>query len=193
VAFNQAKSAAARAQQYARLQGFERYRAIHRLELTQAAYHAEWYIPAVRELCAHHAFHEDPKWIARTLCPAITPRQARTALSVLTELGLLVRGRDGRLVQAEPLLQTPDQPLGHQVVQFHRAMMQRASEALERVPRDEREIGALTMCIEEDQLKQLKAELRALRRRIMQRYQPGPRATRVVQVNFQMFPLTKKD
>jgi uncharacterized protein (TIGR02147 family) len=59
VAFTQAKSAAARAQQYARLQGFERYRAIHRLDLSQAAYHAEWYIPAVRELCVHHAFKEE--------------------------------------------------------------------------------------------------------------------------------------
>lgn len=192
-AFNQAKTMATREQHYARLRGFQRYRATHRLDASQGAYHAEWFIPAVRELCAHHAFRDDPKWIAKTLHPAISPQQARQALTVLQDLGLLVRNDAGRLLQAETLLQTPDHPLGHHVAQFHRTMMQRAAESLDSVPREEREIGALTLCIDEAQLKELKSELLAYRRRILQRYQAGDRASRVVQVNFQLFPLSKKE
>ena len=37
-----------------------------------------------------------PKWIAKTLLPAISESQAKKALSVLHELGLLVEGEDGR-------------------------------------------------------------------------------------------------
>jgi len=193
VAFNQAKSAQIREQQYAMLKRFRRYRATHRLDISQDAYHSEWYIPAIRELVAHHEFSEDPKWIAKRLWPSITPQQAKTALSVLGELGMLVRDREGRLTQSETLVQTPDRPLGHHVVQFHRTMLQRAAEALDHVSRDEREIGALTLCIDEQQLKDLKIELRSYRRQLLQRYQAGERAQRVVQVNFQMFPISRKE
>ena len=190
VGFNQAKTARERELHYARLQGFRRFRAAHRLDAAQSAYHAEWYIPAVRELCARSDFREDPAWIGRTLLPPIAPKQAKQALSVLAELGLLVRDAHGRLRQADTVVETADGPLGHHIVQFHRAMMQRAAEALDRVPRAEREIASLTLCISEARLSELKRELEAVRERLLQRYAVDAQPERVVQVNFQMFPLS---
>jgi uncharacterized protein (TIGR02147 family) len=192
VDFNQAKTARERELHYATLQGFRRFRASHRLDAAQSAYHSEWYIPAIYELAALASFRDDPKWIAKTLLPAIAPKQASQALSVLDELGLLVRDGKGKLRQAEPLLETGDGPLGHHVVQFHRTMMQRAAEAIDRVPREEREIAALTLCLSEAKIRALKAELEAIRRDLVQRYMADPEAERVVQVNFQLFPLSKK-
>jgi uncharacterized protein (TIGR02147 family) len=191
-AFNQAKSARERATQYEKLQGFRRFREAHRLDAAQSAYHSEWYIPAVFELCAHEQFDEDPHWIAATLLPPISPKQAKQALVTLEELGLIRRGESGKLEQAEAVVETPEGPLGHQVVQFHRVMMQRASEAIERVPREEREIASLTLCISEERLVQLKAELEAIQSRLAESYQSDPRPQRVVQVNIQMFPLSQK-
>jgi uncharacterized protein (TIGR02147 family) len=192
VAFNQGKTSAERAQLYEALQAFRRFRASHRLDAAHSAYHSEWYIPAVFELCARHDFTDDPRWVGQALLPSITAKQATKALSALEELGLVTRDASGRLRQAAAVVETADGPLGHQVVQFHRTMMERASEALDSVPRAEREIAALTLCISEKRMAELKRELEAFRQQLVVRYQADAAPERVVQVNFQMFPLSRK-
>lgn len=190
VAFNQAKTARERGLHYEKLQGFRRFRASHKLDAAQSAYYGQWFIPAVYELCAREDFDEDPRWIARSLLPPISPKQASHALEVLAKLGLLSRDARGRLVQNDAVVETPEGPLGHHVVQFHRAMMERAAESLDLVPRDEREIGALTFCLSEARMRELKSELEAFREQLLQRYMKDERPERVVQVNLQMFPLS---
>jgi uncharacterized protein (TIGR02147 family) len=192
VAFNQAKTARERDLHYETLQGFRRFRAAHRLDGAQSAYHAEWYIPTIYELAGCVDFDADPRAIAKRLLPPISPKQAKDALDVLAELGLLVPDASGRLRPAESIVQTPDGPLGHHVVQYHRTMMQRAAEALDHVPRAEREVASLTIAVSEQRMLELKAELEAFRHRLAQRYQADAHAERVVQVNFQLFPLSKK-
>lgn len=192
VRFNQAKSADERAGHYAELQGFRRFRSAHTLDAAQSAYHSEWYVPAVFELSARSDFRDDARWVAKQLLPAIQAKQAEHALKVLLELGLLVRGEDGRLRQAETVVETPEGPLGHHVVEFHRTMMARAAEAIDSVPREEREIASLTLCISEARMAELKRELEVFRRELVVRYQADPTPERVVQLNFQMFPLSRK-
>jgi uncharacterized protein (TIGR02147 family) len=60
------------------------------------------------------------------------------------------------------------------------------------VPRDEREIASLTLCVSEAKLRELKRELEAIREQLVQRYMADERPERVVQINFQMFPLSSK-
>ncbi len=191
VAFNQARVARERELHYERLKRFSRFRKVHKLDAAESAYHSEWYIPAVRELVARADFEEDAGWIAGALLPPISPVQAKRALGVLLELGLLARDAAGRLMQPEELVETPEGPLGHHVVEFHRAMMAHAAQALDLVPREEREISSLTLCLSEAQFDQLKAEVAAFRGLLLQRYQALPDAERVVQLNFQLFPLSQ--
>ncbi len=190
VAFNQAKSAVDRERAYERLQRFARYRQVHKLDAAQSAYHSLWYLPVVRELVAHRDFRDDPKWIGKTLRPAISPRQAQRAIDTLLELSLLVRDEQDKLVQREALVTTPDGPLPHHVASFHRAMLQRAAEALDSVPREQREIASLTLCVSAEQASELKARLSRFREELLQLYGTTADATRVVQVNLQLFPLT---
>ena len=60
------------------------------------------------------------------------------------------------------------------------------------MPRDEREIGALTFCLSEARMHELKRELEAFREHLLQRYMKDERPERVVQVNLQMFPQNEK-
>jgi uncharacterized protein (TIGR02147 family) len=194
VLFNQASSAGERERSYRRLQGYRRYRAAFRLDAAHAAYHKEWYIPAIRELCACQGFQEDPKWIARALVPSISARQAAQALQVLEQLGLLVRDATGRLVQHEPLVTTGDTgPLGHHIATFHRAMLARAGDALDTVPREEREVAALTLSLNGEQALDFKQRLYELRQELLQAAAAAGASPpdRVVQINFQMFPLSR--
>jgi uncharacterized protein (TIGR02147 family) len=195
VAFNQAGAAPERERCYARLTRYRRYRNSFRLDDAHAAYHSEWYVPAIRELAACQGFREDPRWIARTLQPAISTKQAEQALAVLERLGLLVRDASGKLVHNEPTLTTgEDRPLGHHVTTFHRAMLERAAEALDSVPRQEREIASLTLGLSPERARTFKARLQALRRELLDASLDDADGdpTRVVQINFQMFPLSRE-
>ncbi|MET0282891.1 MAG: TIGR02147 family protein [Polyangiales bacterium] len=189
VALQQAKTQPERERAYEHLRSHRRFRQAHPLDDEYAAYHAHWYVPAVRELAARKDFEADPKWIAARLMPAITSRQATRALKVLRELGLLVEDK-GKLRQAHALVKTPDKPLSHHVVRFHRVMMERAAEALDLVPREQREIASLTLCLSDRQLRALKAELAQLRGELLRKYGAEADAKRVVQLNLHMFPLS---
>jgi uncharacterized protein (TIGR02147 family) len=189
----QAKTHAERERIYRRLKGFRRFRQVHPLDGELEAYYAHWYIPAIRELAARRDFRAEPRWIASTLMPAISTRQAVHALKVLRELGLLVSDERGELKQAHALVKTPDRPLGHHVVSFHRVMMERAAEALDIVPRAQREIASLTLCVSQAQLLALKEELAQFRNDLLHRYAAGEDARRVVQLNLQLFPLTVEE
>lgn len=192
VAFNQAASAKERNRCYERLARFKQYREIHRLDAAQAAYHSTWYLPALRELTARDDFSEDSKWIARTLRPKVTPSQAKKALATLLELGLVERDKAGRIRQVKSLVTTGVGPLGHHVVDYHRTMLQRAADALEEVPRDQREISSLTLCVSDAVMQDLKERIREFRRELLQIAELEGKPERVVQINFQLFPLSEK-
>src|SRR5690606_22807677 len=113
----------------------------------QAEYHARWYLPAVRELALAHDFRADPEWIAQRLIPNIKPAEAQFALDTLVQLGLLVEDTDGRLTQGTTLVSTGPETAGLHMVNYHRAMMRLASESLERVPHDRRDISSVTLCL----------------------------------------------
>lgn len=193
VAFNQAPNARDRERAYTRLVRFKRYRSVYVLDRAQEAYHSRWYIPVIRELLVRPDFREDARWLSRQLMPAITQREAEQAIAILLELGLVARNDAGVLQQVDSLVQTPEGPLGLHVLRFHRVMLERAAEALDTVPRAEREFESLTLCLSESRMQELKARLETFCEELMQSYQADAESRRVVQVNLQMFPLTIKE
>lgn len=192
VAFEQAKTAEERNRAYERLSRFRPFRAAHRLEPAQSAYHESWYMPAIRELVSLPGFREDPKWIAGTLCPTISVAQAKVALTTLCELGLLVRDVDGHLKQAERLVTTGSGPHGHHIVNYHRTMIAQAIRALDEIPREDRDISSVTISVSCAALEALKQRIAAFRQEILQMAESLGPAEQVVQLNVQMFPLSLK-
>jgi uncharacterized protein (TIGR02147 family) len=193
VRFGHAAGADERNLSYERLSRFRGFRAAHELDAEQAEYHSSWYIPAIRELAQRADFKDDPKWIAGMLLPQISPAQARDALSTLFSLGLLTRTADGRVQQTQKLVTTGKGPLGHHVVNYHRVMLERAANALDLLPREERDISSLTLCVSPEMVDRLKERVRAFRKELLSFAELDGKPERVVQLNFQLFPLTKKE
>ncbi len=192
VAYGQAKTTAEKQRCHERLARFRKFRDAHRLDAEQAAYHAHWYVPAIRELVTLPGFREDPAWIAAHLEPPIAERQAAEALSTLCRLGLLVRGAGGRLQQTRTLVTTGPGPLGHHVFVYHQTMMDLAKRALDDLPREERDISCVTLCVPESALPELARRMRELRRELLELAEQTTQPERVVQLNFQMFPLSRR-
>ncbi len=175
-----------------RLLSYRRVRRAHRLEAAHAAYHAHWYLPAIRELATIPGFREDPQWVADTLLPKISKRQATSALRTLEELGLLVRDEGGALVPGEAVLTTGAETRGMHIGVFHRAMLARAAESIDLVPREDRDISSLTFGCSDETLAEVKERIVAFRKELIGLLADRADGDRVVQLNFQLFPLTRR-
>jgi uncharacterized protein (TIGR02147 family) len=190
VAFCQARGAADKVTHHRRLLAFQRYRSAHKLDASHAEYHSAWYLPAIRELVTSRDFVEDPAWIARRLTPPIKSAEAKRALTVLLRLGLLVRDADGKLCQSAALLSTGPETTGLHIASYHAEMMKRAAAAIDLVPAAERDLSALTVCVGPAGLARLKQRIQALRRELLELTEAETERCQVVQLNFQLFPLS---
>jgi len=193
VAFTQAKTTDEKAACYERLIRFREHREVHRIDLAYGQYHRDWYIPAIRELAFREDFQHDPAWVARQLLPPIRESQAREALELLEELELLVQGEDGRWRPADALLSTGPEVKGMHYVQYHRTMIGRALAALDELPPADRDISSVTVTLGPDGVQLLKERLRSFRRELLQQSAEETDPRRVLQVNLQLFPLTRGD
>lgn len=189
VDFEQADTSAEKNRAWERLSTYQGHRKVRALERHQFEYLSRWWYPAIRELAACPGFREDPEWIARTLRPAITPAQAKAALELLTTLGFLERGPDGTLRQGEPLLSTGPEVKSLAVGNFHRQMLQRSADAIELFARGERDISALTVAVSPAGFALFKEKIAALRAELLELSAREHAPDRVVQLNFQAFPL----
>lgn len=191
VAFNQAKTSEERADRYRELTGHRSFRKAQRLDLKHAEYHSEWFIPAVRELAHRADFCADPAWIAEQMMPRISTADAARALEVLRELQMLQEDEDGTVSPTDALVTTGPQTKWVHIGEYHRVMMQRAAESIDLVPAAERDITSLTLCVDGGKLQEIKAQLAVLRQSLLALADDSVDPARVIQINFQLFPLSQ--
>jgi uncharacterized protein (TIGR02147 family) len=193
VDFNQARTVDERTRCYRKLCRERRFRERHKLSPAQDLYHSRWYLPAIRELAASVDFNSDPEWIAARLLPPIAPREAQLAVDTLLELGMLKRegkGRNATLTRGEATVSTGPEVRSLHLANFHRSMIEHARTSLDRIPMDQRDISSLTLCLGEDGLDRIKRAVQRFRRELLEIEQLEAEPRQVVQINFQLFPLS---
>lgn len=190
VRFNNATQSDEQQVAYEELAKFRRFVAIHKVDTRQADFCREWYMPAIRELVACEGFVEDPAWIAKTMRPAITVRQAKKALKTLEDLGL-IRRVDGRLTQTDATVTTGSQTHWVHVIQYHRSMLERASECIDEFPAAERDLSSVTLAIPDGAILEIKEKMAAFRRELLAEYGARVDGQRICQVSMQLFPLSE--
>lgn len=189
VAFNQAKTSSDKNAAFEKLAGDRRHRRVRKLDRALFEYLSHWYYPAIRELALCKGFREDPAWIASHLVPNVSIAQAQHAVDVLLRLGLLERDARGHIVQGDALLSTGPELRSLAVRNFHRQMIGRASGALDEIEMDKREISGTTVALDVEGFALFKEKIHALRAELLELSAACTGATRVLQFNFQAFPL----
>lgn len=192
VALTQADNEPERVEAFERVAASRTFRDARRLDTAYDAYFSNWYIPVIREMTARDTFVEDPAWIGAQLLPQIPATQVAAALAVLDALGLVVRDATGRLRPADPTLTT-----GHElprrsqaVANYHRQMLNRAIASIDLVPRERRDISALTVVVAPEQVAEMKRRVHAFRERMLDFAVRQGSDGAVYQLNVQLFPLT---
>jgi len=191
VSFNQAPTPEERNSHFARIRKHRKYRSVKKLEHNTFEYLSHWYYPAIRELVGCQGFIEDPEWIGRCLEPNLSAPQVSHAIDVLLKLGVLERDAAGCLVQGEPLLSTGPEVRSLAVGNFHRQMMHQAALSIGAVGPTEREISGTTVALSPSGFEMFKRKIQELRRELLELSASETAPTKVVQFNFQAFPLAR--
>jgi uncharacterized protein (TIGR02147 family) len=194
VHFDQAKTVAEKTGYFTALSEACNPYQISRINELQFEHLRTWYHKAIRELLGFYAFDEKEVYayrkLATLLSPPITESEARNSVKLLLKLGLLKRDDNGKIVQADRFISTGDEVQNLSVRTFHKAMIDRAGEAVDTVPPEFRDISSLTVTISDDGFSMLKKELQLFRKRMLDIVKIDTDPKNVYQVNFQLFPLT---
>ncbi|MEZ4743054.1 MAG: TIGR02147 family protein [Bdellovibrionota bacterium] len=166
------------------------------LNLESLQYLSNWLYPVIREMISLGEFREDPHWIARRVTADISPNDVESAMRFLIKEKFIEKDRDsGKWTAKEDMVLSSDEVRSLAIRNYHRQMIERAKETLEGLDLKEREFGAVTFVMPESLIDELKNKLKTFRSELhawsVQACEDQPSDV-VIQVNFQMFPHTKK-
>jgi uncharacterized protein (TIGR02147 family) len=162
--------------------------AVARLEPDQIAFLRDWRAVAVLQaldIVEHIDRHVE---LGRMLHPQIPGREVSRILELLDRLDLAHRDDRGIWRKTESVLSSGDSDDGA-LRTFQKDAMSLAMKAIDRFPRSERSISTLTLSLSGPTFERLRDRLRILRREALELAHADERPDRVVQINFQMFPL----
>ena len=162
---------------------------LHVLEREKFNFLSKWYVVAIYVLVDLVNFSEDPVWIAKRLRNKITPKEAREALETLEKLSMIKKVND-RYVQSAGAITVSDDTKSVAVYNYHKDMLQLASESLKECGLHEREMNGATISIPKDKLPEIKEKIRAFRKEINKITSSYHSPDEIYQLNIQLFPLS---
>ena len=163
-------------------------------ELTLDAFHiiSDWYHYAIFELVTVTCFKPDSRWIAKKL--GLSVSEINIAVERLFRLELLTRDAKGKWVQGSPLITTTGNPMSAVAFRKHQAqILQKAAEALESVPIEERDNSGVTMAIHRRRIPEAKARIKKFRRELCDFLQQDADRDSVYQLAVAFYPFTQKE
>ena len=199
VQYNQAKDSVQKYSYASELIKLKSLKGLYFIEEAQFSYYSSWINIAIRELLTL-----DPSLsaeeIAFRLSPRTTTLEVETAFKGLIKIGLIHKSKSGH----EVVQKTISTGTGFQsaaVSEFHRRVLQLASESIDRHPRDNRDLTATTIVLSRAGFEKARDKIQALRHELLAlpeaestlAIQESQKTSEVYQLNFQIFPLTKKN
>ena len=190
VFFNQAQTDADKQVYYAQLLKASPRSKLHKMDKAQFRIFREWHHSAILEMVALKDFRPIPDWISKRLGGLVTPAQVTESLKLLVEVGLLVKTANGYR-QRDPLITTDDEVQDLMVKMYHLQMLKLSASMLSALPAPQRDVSALTFSIKREDFPNLKKHLQLMRKELLDFSAKAGEAEDVVQVNIQLYPLTR--
>ncbi|MBK8801827.1 MAG: TIGR02147 family protein [Fibrobacteres bacterium] len=157
----------------------------------QYAFYKDWRCTAVLALLHLDNFRATEAAIADHLLPKAPVEDVHRILRLLEELGLARRGKAGRWIACKSSLTTGPAWKDLAVRAFQRETLGLALQALDRIPKEDRDISTLTVTLANEDLEKLSALKLNFRKAVLDLAAQASRSDRVWQVNLQVFPLSR--
>lgn len=161
------------------------------VEMAMDVFHSmsDWYHIAILELASSENFNPSSAIIAKQL--GITATEAFAAIERLKRLELLVEVK-GRLQKSDLNLTNFSPGItssAHKSLQ--RQFLTKALDAVDNCPQEEKDITAITMCINQDNLPEARKLITEFRRKMSAFLEDG-KQTRVYNLAIQLYPISNK-
>jgi len=191
IAFNQASTNREKNYYFQRLAAYNKRSNARLLLRDKYEYFSKWYYNTIRELIPFIDFHEDYNYLARMVKPPISANQARQAVKVLLKLGLIQKTANG-YKQVDRAVTTGDEVQSLAVENFHIQNQVLASESIDTVPGNERDISCLIVGLSDETFDAIKSEIKAFRKKLVNIADKTRKPNRVYHINFDLFPTSEK-
>ena len=192
VFFNQSKTLEEKNAYLSKLMKYRIKTDLKKIEVSEYAYLSQWYHPVVRELVTSVDFRDDYKRLGQTLVPPITAVEAEKSVALLADLKFILRREDGTYAKTSAQLTTGFQVQSIGVANFHKAMINLASESIERIPAARRDINSLTLSVSDETYRTIISRAQQFATELLHIAESDQNNEIVAQVNIQIFPLSEQ-
>jgi uncharacterized protein (TIGR02147 family) len=191
VDFNQAKNAEEKKKNFDELNGLRRNTSYYKINKPHYEYLSKWYNIVVRELAVSAPWRGNYALLASLVQPPISESEARNAIKLLLDTGLLSRNEDGSFRQTDEVLTTKDVP-GHLIKLVRKQFIELSVRASEETEPCERNLGSTTLTLSKEGFQKAVEIMDDTRRRIIALSKDEEPVSRVYQVHVHLFPLSKE-
>lgn len=166
---------------------------LHYLQIEEIKIIQDWYHYVILELTCLPDFEPSAEWISKRL--SISEMEAQLALERLVKLNLLIQKENGKFA-AKPGPITEFQqifvPIALRLRQ--KQVLQRAIEAMDLVPFQERDQSAVTIAMDTDLIPEVKDKIKKFRRSLANFIdKKSKNKSRVYEISISMFPWDSQD
>lgn len=148
---------------------------------------SEWQHYAILALADVQGNKSAPEWISRRL--GISRTLANSSFARLKKFGLIEENSEGGFRQTTAPLSTPKDVPSTAVKFYHKQNLQKAMDAIDRMPVNERHLSSTTVAVDNESYLKIVEEIRALRLKIAEICEQGKGSRKVHTVAFQLFPV----
>lgn len=162
------------------------------LRREQAEYYRTWRNIAVREALSVMDIRDNYGDLADFVAPPLSAREARASVRLLATLGLIKRNSRGYWRATNAVLASTPEVGALHIHAFQKSMMDLAKQALDRYPKDARNICCSTFSVSALGMERLNLKVDRFLKDIEDLVRSDERESQVYQLNLQLFPLTRR-
>jgi len=155
-------------------------------------YYTKWYYAAVREVLGYYAFDGDYQALGKMTVPEIGVREAKRAVALLLKLGFVEKEPDGRYTLTSRFITTGEEWKSIAIRQFQKDTITLAHQALDNVPKEQRDISTVTVSLSEDGFFKAREKLKEFRREMLELARQEESADAAYHLNLQLFPIGRR-
>lgn len=160
------------------------------LDSLQYEYYKKWYYSAVLAVIGFFPVKNNYKALSKTVFPQISPCEAREAVELLEKLQLVKRNEDGFFERTYLHISTGSNFRSLAVRNFQKEMIHLSEKAVEKLPKEIRDISSLTLTMKKDTLEDIRQILQSCRQAIVSRVDEDKETDCAYQINMQVFPVS---
>jgi uncharacterized protein (TIGR02147 family) len=158
----------------------------------QYEFYSKWYYTAVREIVDIYPVKDDFEEIAHLVSPPIKVAEAKRAIEFLAEIGFIRKNSQGFYEQTDRFITTGYEAKSVAITNFLMSTADLAKGAVDRYPRLERNMGAVTFVISDETYTIVQDRIRTFRREILEIVRADKSPNRVYHLNLHLFPMSRR-